>query len=103
VDAEIIEIDGYCGLRMEYARGAPKKLAAAGAIWGKRERLWIFPQSQRAAVEKLLPALKVLAVKQRERDASEVSDYALEDMSDSGMTSRLGQTADEVRREMVRA
>jgi hypothetical protein len=96
-----------CFLRIEYAKGAPLKLRAAGASWDSIGSVWVFPFSARPAVEKLLPKLKDLAMKQRKRDAQsargllDLSDDMLEQMANDGVLGNdINASGADLRREI---
>jgi hypothetical protein len=89
-DAQVHSEIRECGeqafsLHMGYVKGAPAKLRKAGASWDVLGRCWIFSASKRSAIEKLLPAIKLLAVKQDGRGYEGMSDDDLEGMAQDGV------------------
>jgi hypothetical protein len=105
-------------LTMPYAAGAPSKIKACGGKWNENAKVWVFAEHRMPQMVDLVPELSRLVAAQRVKDAKsagkptsarkpkamtrEQEDWQLENDSDSGITSRLSQTADEVRRERAR-
>lgn len=109
--------NGWCDndtLMMPYAAGAPSKIKACGGVWNEKSKVWVFAAHRKPEMVALVPELSRLVAAQRLKDAkaagkpktarkprrdSEMDDSDLESMSDDGLTSRVGMTANEVRRE----